>query len=201
MRTLILGLLLGCCACSGYAGKAHELRPDAFRSEPGWMFVRHVPMLRQRGDHDCGPTALAMVVSYYRPELRDSPLLAADPNRRASAGDLRDRARALGLHAFVVEGEPEDLVHELQRGRPVIVGMAKPTIENKAVSHFEVVIGMHAGSRRVATFDPAEGWRQNSLIDFMTEWQSTGRVLLVVMPPADEDEKSPPPVSRETQST
>ena len=61
--------------------------------------------------------------------------------------------------------------------------MAKPTVQG-AVSHFEVVIGIHPESRRIATFDPAAGWRQNSLLDFMTEWQATGRVLLVVMPRA-----------------
>jgi hypothetical protein len=91
-------------------------------------------------------------------------------------------------------------VHELQNGRPVIVGMAKPTALQHAVSHFEVVVGMNAGSHRVATFDPAAGWRQNSLIDFMTEWQSTGRVLLVVMPPPADEDKTPT-VDRVTQST
>jgi predicted double-glycine peptidase len=139
-------------------------------------------LLRQSGDYDCGPTALAMVVTYYEPALRGSPLLAARTDRRASAGDLRDRARALGLPAFVVEGSPEDLVHELESGRPVVVGVAKPTLKG-AVSHFEVVVGIHPATRRIATFDPAEGWRQNSLTDFMTEWQATGRVLVVVMPP------------------
>jgi ABC-type bacteriocin/lantibiotic exporter with double-glycine peptidase domain len=182
-RVLLTLALVSCSACSAYTGAARPLRHDAFRQEPGWIFVRHVPLLRQAGDLDCGPTALAMVVDYYRPELRGSPLLAAYPDRRASAGDLRDRARALGLHAFVVDGSPEDLAHELQSGRPVIVGMAKPTVQG-AVSHFEVVIGIHPQSRRIATFDPAAGWRQNSLLDFMTEWQATGRVLLVVMPVA-----------------
>jgi ABC-type bacteriocin/lantibiotic exporter with double-glycine peptidase domain len=182
-QRIVFALLLACCsACQAYTGKASELRHDAFRREPGWIFVRHVPLLRQSGDHDCGPTALAMVVTYYEPALRGSPLLAARTDRRASAGDLRDRARALGLSAFVIEGSPEDLVHELENGRPVVVGMAKPTLDG-AVSHFEVVVGIHPASRRIATFDPAEGWRQNSLTDFMTEWQATGRVLVVVMPP------------------
>ena len=124
-RRMLLALLLtSCAACSGYTGGARALRPDSFRREPGWIFVRHVPLLRQQGDHDCGPTALAMVVEYYQPQLRDSPWLAARTDVRASAADLRDRARALGM---------------------------------------------------------------NALLDFMTEWQATGRVLLVVMPapPAD----------------
>jgi hypothetical protein len=51
-----------------------------------------------------------------------------------------------------------------------------------AVSHYEVVIGMHRDSQRVATLDPALGMRQNSFAGFLTEWQATGAVLLVVVP-------------------
>jgi len=201
LNRIVLALLLSsCAACSAYTGGAREMRSDTFRREPGWIYVRHVPLLRQHGDHDCGPTALAMVVGYYQPGLRNSPLLDARTDVRASAADLRDRARALGLTAFVVEGQPEDLVHELQSGRPMIVGMAKPTVQG-AISHFEVVVGMHGPSRRIATFDPAEGWRQSSLFDFMTEWQATGRVLLVVMPGPGGAPAQPPTDVAPTEAT
>ena len=184
MRALaLLVLLLSGSACSAYTGGARDMAPDTLRRERGWLAVHGVPVLHQQAEHDCGPTALAMVVGYHRPDLTDSPLLDADRTHRTSARELRDRARKLGMRAFVVEGAPEDLLNELKQGRPAIVGMAKPTIQG-AVSHYEVVIGIHKDSRRIATLDPAEGWRQNSLVDFMTEWESTGRVLLVVIPAA-----------------
>jgi hypothetical protein len=63
----------------------------------------------------------------------------------------------------------------------VIVGMAKPTATG-AVAHYEVVVGLHVDSRRIATLDPAAGMKQNTLLGFLKEWQPTGRVLLVVLP-------------------
>ena len=86
------------------------------------------------------------------------------------------------MQAFVIEGEVEDLVHELEAGRPAIVGTAKPTITGEHVAHYEVVVGVHAASQRIATLDPAAGLRQNSYSGFFEEWLPTGRVLLVVLP-------------------
>ena len=162
-------------------GSATTLSPEKLQNEPGWVAVHGVKPLRQKDDHDCGPTALHMVLDYWQPDRANEPLPELPLDRQASAAELRDAARRRGLSAFVVEGEPEDLVHELEAGRPVIVGVAKPTAQD-AVAHYEVVVGMHRGSRRVATYDPAEGVRQNSFGGFLMEWQAAGRVLLVVMP-------------------
>jgi len=182
MRTLLAIVALLASACSTYMGSATTLAPQALREEPGWVSVRGVQPLRQKDEHDCGPTALHMVLNYWQPQRTDDVLQELPLDRQASAGELRDAARRRGLSAFVVEGEPEDLVHELEAGRPVIVGMAKRTTGENAVAHYEVVVGMHRGSRRVATYDPAAGVRQNSFGGFLMEWQAAGRVLLVVMP-------------------
>ena len=183
MRVFIAVVTLLVGGCSSYMGSATTLSSDAFREEPGWIVVRGVQPLRQKDEHDCGPTALNMVLNYWQPERANEPLASLPLDRQASAGELRDAARERGLSAFVVEGEPDDLVRELERGRPVIVGVAKPTAKD-AVAHYEVVVGMHRASRRVATYDPAAGVRQNSFGGFLTEWHAAGRVLLVVMPKA-----------------
>ncbi len=187
----LLLLLLNACV-STYTGHARDLDPKTFRKEQGWTAVHGVPLYRQTQQKDCGPAALAMVVSYLKPEVDVRALLATNRDERVSVGELRDRARALGLQAFVVEGAPEDLAHELKRGRPVIVGVAKPTLEGP-MAHYEVVIGIHKDTKRVATLDPAIGLRENSLFDFMSEWQATGRVLLVVLP---QPEGEPPSENR-----
>jgi hypothetical protein len=184
MRFCTVFVALLACSCSAYMGGATTLPQKDLQSEPGWIAVHGVQPLRQKDDHDCGPTALSMVLNFWQPE-RAKELLANLPlDRQASAGELRDAARVRGLSAFVVEGEPEDLVHELEEGRPVIVGVAKPTTKD-AVAHYEVVVGMHRASRRVATYDPAEGIRQNTFGGFLMEWKSAGSVLLVIMPKKD----------------
>jgi predicted double-glycine peptidase len=101
---------------------------------------------------------------------------------RVSAGDLRDTARSQGYRAFLVEGTLNDIEHELQAHRPMIVGMAKPT-SSGALGHYEVVVGLHRKRQLIATFDPALGARQYSFEDFLREWIGAGRPLLVVIGP------------------
>lgn len=183
-----IALLLACClgsacASAGYTGAARDLKPQALHTEPGWIAVDHVPLMRQRHLHDCGPTALAMVLSYWYPSVPAQRWKPEEKNdRRLSAGELRDRARAHGLSAFVVEGTFADIAHELERKRPVIVGTIKPVGGGRGVSHYEVVVGLHPQTKRIATLDPAAGWRQNSLEEFLKEWAPSGRLLLVVLP-------------------
>lgn len=193
IRLAIFLLLLSTSGCAAYTGTARDLTPNVWKQERGWIAVDGVPLLRQRAEHDCGPTALAMVLAYWRKAPAQIERGGLPENQRVSAGELRDRARALGFSAFVVAGTLEDIAHELAQKRPVIVGVAKPSI-NRAFAHYEVVVGLHPRSERIATLDPAAGWRQNSLVGFMQEWMSTGSVLLVVLPA----NKTSPPASTET---
>lgn len=172
-----------CTACSPYTGHASTVHPELVHREPGWLLVGQVPLVRQKAEYDCGPAALAMVVTSMRPELASDPFFTHAANARVSVGALRDHARKLGFQAFVVEGTVDDLVHEIKSGRPVIAGIGKPTVQDR-VFHYQVIVGIHPKSRRVLMLDPAEGWLQNSFAGFIEEWQATGRVLLVVMPPA-----------------
>jgi ABC-type bacteriocin/lantibiotic exporter with double-glycine peptidase domain len=163
-----------------YTGSASNLRPDAFSRESGWIAVHGVRPVSQRAEHDCGPAALEMVLAYWHRPLpkHEQP---AGRDEQITAAQLRDQARASGMLAFVVEGKLEDLLNEIKHQRPVIVGLAKPTARG-AVAHYEVVVGIHAGTRRVATLDPTAGWRQNSIEGFLREWIPTGSVLLVILP-------------------
>src|SRR5262249_896439 len=70
----------------------------------------------------------------------------------------------------------------LENGRPVIVGVAK-RYGQKALSHYEVVVGIQPNSQTLFSLDPADGWIKNSVSGFMTEWDATGHVMLV-LPPA-----------------
>lgn len=182
-RSLLPAIVCLCASgCIGYTGSAHSVTPEVWKQERGWVAVQGVELIRQKADHDCGPTALAMVVRYYRPSLGPEQITRGfDRDKQASAAELRDRARELGLSAFVIEGTVQDLAHELKQQRPVIVGTAKSTTTG-AVSHFEVVVGIHPETERILTLDPDAGWQENSLLEFMKEWVSTGQVLITVLP-------------------
>jgi ABC-type bacteriocin/lantibiotic exporter with double-glycine peptidase domain len=180
-RTLGLACLCASSACTTYAGTASALTPTEIKPEAGWLAVDGVPLYRQTDEHDCGPTALSMVFRYWQPSAARVDKGALPLDRQVTVGALRDLAKSRGFSAYVVAGTPDDLVFELKHGRPVIVGVAKPTLKG-AITHYEVLVGMHRDTRRVATLDPARGWQQNSFSGFLSEWEPTGRVLLVLVP-------------------
>jgi hypothetical protein len=75
-------------------------------------------------------------------------------------------------------------VHELERGRPVVVGLLRAR-GSQRLSHFEVVVGYHPTRREVATIDPAGGFGIRKWRDLAAEWNPAGRPALVVLGPSD----------------
>ena len=179
-------LLVACAAaagCASYAGSARDFSPERLQREPGWIAVRAVPALRQREEEDCGAAALGMLLSYWTGE---APQVIAErlrpvPKGGHTAGHLREVVRGRGLAAYLIQGTMDDLERELRGGRPVLVGMVKPQRKG-ALTHYEVVVGLHPARGLVVTLDPAEGWRENDRDGFLAEWSASHNVTLVVSP-------------------
>lgn len=183
----LAALVLAAASC--YAGEAHDVSPRraaALEADPAWKFVRGVPFIPQREDSDCGPAALAMVLSHFGVKTSLTEVAGLSPPDKVGvrAGGLRDVARAKGMEAFVVEGNFNDLVDQLARNRPVLVGLAKPITGGRALAHYEVVVGIDKTDKKIVTLDPSRGLRENSLEGFAKEWVPTGRVTLIVFPRA-----------------
>jgi predicted double-glycine peptidase/predicted small secreted protein len=204
---LLLLVSVGTSGCASYRGTARDVSQPEVAAEPGWTHVEGVPLVRQKGIKDCGAAALSMVLRYW--EQGGEPLsrtsdralaserseidraLRREPGAGLSAGELRDYARRHGHSAFVFQGSFEDLKHEVHAGRPVIVGTHKPLTSGEALAHYEVVVGHHPDRKRVLTLDPAHGLRENDVRGFMAEWESAGRVTLVILPKGVEAPSSP----------
>jgi hypothetical protein len=123
-----------------------------------------------------------MVLRYWGVPADADGLAAAVPaahGRGLKAGELQELARARGLDAFVVKGEPADLRTEIERRRPLIVGLAQRAGRD-AIGHYEVVIGFDQARRLILTLDPAAGWRESSFQDFAAEWAGAQQLALVV---------------------
>jgi predicted double-glycine peptidase len=184
---LVLALALGAAAPACYTGSARTVssgRVAELARDPSWRVARDVPFVAQRTDRDCGPAALAMALSRYgvTPESLANAEELAQGNVRAGA--LRDAARARGVQAYVVSATFADLNTQLERGRPVLVGLAKPMAltGGKALAHYEVVIGMSKKQKRIVSLDPAVGVREYSLEGFAREWVPTRRLAIVFLP-------------------
>ena len=173
MRTICIAFIAASAAgcVSTYRGTAEPAEPSIFDQD--WVAAKGVPVIRQVSKDDCGATALAMVLGYY-----GRPVAASEiTSHRADA--LRDFARAKGFEAYCIPGKAEDLEAELAEGRPVLVGLVKPTLEG-GVSHYEVVVGV--SDDRVATIDPARGLTVNSWKGFLCEWSAADRLAITISP-------------------
>jgi predicted double-glycine peptidase len=146
-------------------------------------------MVRQEHASDCGLAALSAVLRFWgvpdeREQIEASLWKSEARLPGALAGELRDYARSRSLSAYVFEGAFDDLRHELEVGRPAIVGVHKPLRSGEALAHYEVVVGYHAAAQRVLTMDPAHGFRRNSVSGFIQEWRGSNQLILVVFPPS-----------------
>lgn len=184
-RSSHLWVLVLCLAGCHVASSGAYVR-ETLSSDPGWVGVDTVEPLQQTGEADCGDMTAAMVLEYWgRPG--DPVAIRAASGEKAgvglSAGFLRDHLRTQGLQAFLVEGTSEDLNRELQAGRPVIVGLARPTLGGGAMAHYALVVGIHRGRDEVLLLDPDGGGRRRKLADFRSTWTPTRSLMIVAMLP------------------
>jgi ABC-type bacteriocin/lantibiotic exporter with double-glycine peptidase domain len=185
VRVVALIVAVAASACVSYAtyvGTAQPFAPEELDRDPGWIAVRNVHVVRQESRLDCGAAAIAMMVSFWTTEPSSRLLAALRPVRPPGleAGRLREFARQHHLRSYLVSGTVADLERELAAGRPVLVGLYKPQRKG-SVTHYEVVVGLNRQKGIVVTLDPAEGWRQNYLINFIEEWKPSTYLTLVVV--------------------
>ncbi|MES1172130.1 MAG: cysteine peptidase family C39 domain-containing protein [Bacteroidota bacterium] len=181
VATVAFALLGGC-----YHGTARAVSAADLEHEAGWVRVTGVPLINQSADRDCGAAALAMVLARWNTPTPPAEIVAAAPvapDHGIAAGALRDFARGKGLRAFLIKGELSDLAREARANHPVLVGLVQRH-GSRATSHYEVIVGINEGARRVLMLDPARGMRQDGFDGFQTEWTPSGNLALVVTGPA-----------------
>ncbi len=170
--------------CAFYQGTAKEVQPSLVVRDGNWVLAPRLPRVMQEANHDCGAAALAAVLRFWGHATSPDQVVAATrrTGQRLSAGDLEKYARSAGFSSYVFFGTMTDIVYELRRGRPVIVGVGKPYQEGKVLAHYEVVVGYEPTKRQVLLLDPASGWQVDSVEGFAKEWSFSKGVTVVVFP-------------------
>ncbi len=170
--------------CASYHGSAKSAQPSVIAQQGQWRMVQNFPHVAQTGDKDCGAAALAAVLRFWghpaSPDSVEASLGRADS--RLQAGDMEAYARSLGLESYVFYGTMKDVVHEIEQGRPVIVGLGKMVDDKKALAHYEVVVGYEPNKKQVLLLDPARGWQVDSYEGFANEWAISKAVTIVTFP-------------------
>jgi hypothetical protein len=182
-RGAVLGAALAVCvaALAPLAGCAHRgASVVADLPEGDWVVVPRVILYPQRGDTDCGPAALATVLSRWGVPPADA-WRAPPEGRGVTAGELRDVARHLGFRSFVFEGSFDDLDFEIASARPIVVGLVR-NVDEKRWSHFAVIVGREAGGARWLLADPSQGVQVLGREALQRQWSASGFVTLVLEP-------------------
>lgn len=184
IRGTVLLTISSAAACSAVRSEAHHA-PTASVAARRWVGPAHVPIVIETNAASRDLAALHAVFSFWGRSARfaasmvDAALLG-EPAEPLLAGDVARLARAAGLTAVAFHGTLEDVVYELQAGRPVIVGVidTKDPTERR---HFEVVVACDPSARRLRSFDPARGVVERSYSGFQDEWQAAQQLTLVMI--------------------
>jgi hypothetical protein len=170
-------------ACSAARSDAHDAT-TASAAPTRWVGPAEVPIVVEVNGASPDLAALDAVFSFWGRSARiaaaavDAEFLT-EPAEPLLAGDVARLARAAGLTAVAFHGTLEDVVYELQAGRPVIVGVTGPK-ERTERRHFEVVVACDPSARRLRSFDPARGVVERSYSGFQDEWQAAQQLTLVM---------------------
>lgn len=170
-----------------YVGGAAAI--EARTLGPDWVRAAPTPIVRQEARMDCGLAALAIAAGAWGRTWSVAELARDLPptGTGIKLGALRDLARGRGLRAFAVRGRVADLVHELGRGRPVILGLVLPFALDENLHHYEVAVAVRPSDGAVITRDPATGelmQRSQRILDL--EWRHAGYAMLVIVGPRSE---------------
>jgi hypothetical protein len=173
-------------ACAPTAGQEPRSAVDPSEALGArWVGPTRVPLVLESNLAERDLAALSAVFAFWgRPTVGSTAdrSLAARNGEPLLAGDLQRFARAAGLNAFAFRGTLEDVVYELQQGRPVLVGVADAK-RGRERPHYEVVVGWDPAGRRLRNLDPARGFVERSFSGFESDWQLANQLTLVVFAP------------------
>ena len=151
-----------------------------------------VPYLPQT-DALCGGAAAAMVFRYWGDVHADIEQFAPLVDKRAGGiadNVLVEAIEARGWRAVRVVGSIDQLIDQIQRGRPVVILVA----QRAALNHYLVVTGIEPDA--VLVHDPTWGpTRRLAFSDLIKVWEPTNFWSLVILPgdarpPGDRDTAS-----------
>lgn len=164
--------------------------PCMLAAETGAAWI-DVPFFAQTKD-GCGSASMAMVMSYWSHKEGRTPPPAANPQAIQAAlfrpeeggirsGDMQRYFETAGFRAFAFEGAWEDIRHNIELGRPLIVALQASGAHEPL--HFAVVVGVDWERGYVFLNDPAQQkMLRISRQGFESEWRPAHDWMLLAVP-------------------
>jgi hypothetical protein len=150
--------------------------------------LRHEP----QGWNNCGPTTLAMALSYWGREetqRQAAPVLKPDPeDKNVSPGEMVRYVRSLGLDVVVrVDGDLRLLKHLIASEFPVIVETWYVRDAQDQLGHYRLIVGYNDVEEEFLTYDSLHGPDLPIGYQELDElWRVFNRTYLVIYPPERE---------------
>jgi len=153
-----------------------------------WIDVPYVAQTKE----GCGAAAIAMVMQYWakkkgKPETTEmdaakiQELLYSPRQKGIPASAMEKYFQEEGFKAFAFHGEWRDLRNQLEKGRPLIVGLKASG--NRGPLHYVVVTGLDEVRGYVFLNDPAVGkMLRISREGFHEEWELAKNWTLLAVP-------------------
>ncbi|MFP4137566.1 MAG: PA2778 family cysteine peptidase [Halomonas sp.] len=178
---LVLALLLsaGCAATP-------RLDDDTRDTVAPRVLLDDVPFHGQR-DYQCGPASLAMVLQHDGVETDVDALIPRvfTPGREGSVQpEMLATVRRHDRIPFVIEGEMDALLRELDAGHPVVV-MQNLSLPAWPVWHYAVAIGYDLEAEEMVLHSGMEPRRVESFRSFDATWARSERWAFVALPPGE----------------
>lgn len=173
--------------------------PDTMTPEPTATFTptpTPVPYVlleglrhERQGWNNCGPTTLAMALSFWGREENQSdiaPILKPDPeDKHVGIVGMAEYARSLGLDALIrVGGSLEKIKALLRAGIPVLVESWYVRDARDQLGHYRLVIGYDESSQAFTLYDSL--YDPPTLIGYQELdelWRVFNRTYLLTYPP------------------
>jgi tetratricopeptide (TPR) repeat protein len=144
-----------------------------------------------QGWNNCGPTTLAMALSYWgrgETQYDTAPVLKPDPeDKNVSPWEMETYVRGLGLGALVrVGGTLEQLKTLVRAGFPVIVETWYVRDARDQLGHYRLLVGYDDGTQEFLTYDSLHGPDEIIGYQELDElWRVFNRIYLVVYAPEE----------------
>ncbi|GGX93410.1 hypothetical protein GCM10007160_21230 [Litchfieldella qijiaojingensis] len=176
---LLIGLMTGCATGPRLASPS-----DMGIAERG--HIDDVPFHAQRL-YQCGPASLAMVLNASGVDVGVDTLIPQVylPGREGSIQpEIQASVRRYGRIGFVLDGNFESLLSELDAGHPVMV-MQNLSLPVWPMWHYAVAIGYDLNEELLTLHSGEEANRLESFRRFDATWARSDRWALVVLPPGE----------------
>lgn len=181
-KTLFCLILLA--ALAGCSGTGREAVISSIRSGQGaGAIIEGVPFFPQ-DRYDCGPSALASVISFYGAAADLNEIRGRVYNERLRGTlplDMLSYAKERGFEARYYKGGLDDLRQAIKKGEPLILFL-NLGYDFYPVGHYIVAVGVSDKEGAVLAHSGTEQEKAYSFHELEAAWSKTGYSTLLIRP-------------------